>query len=64
MTDQQAPRTERIVLRADKPFLDRLDAVARDRFEGNRSVAVRQAVRELIERYERMSAHTDRERVA
>ena len=53
MTDQQTARTERIVLRADKAFVDRLDAVARARFEGNRSVAVRQAVRELIERYER-----------
>ena len=53
MTDHTTARTERIVLRADKAFIARLDAVARARFEGNRSFTVRQAVLDMIEAHER-----------
>lgn len=45
-------KTERLVLRIDKDLIQRLDRVARDRFEGNRSYAVRKALKELTERYE------------
>lgn len=50
----QAPvtKTERFVFRLDKALIERLDRIAEERYEGNRSYATREAIRELIERYE------------
>lgn len=54
MSQQPAQvKDTRLVLRIDTPFIERMNRIAADRFEGNRSLLVRQALRELIERYER-----------
>ncbi len=43
-------RDERVVVMFDKPFAERVNELATRRFEGNRSLLVRVAVRDLIER--------------
>ena len=54
MSNQLAPtRDSRLVLRIDTPLIERLNRIAAERFEGNRSLLVRQALRELIEKYEK-----------
>ena len=52
-TQTPITKTERFVFRIDKSLIERLDRVAQEQFEGNRSYATREAIRELIERYER-----------
>lgn len=44
-------KTERFVFRIDKALIEELDRVARDQFEGNRSLATREALRDLIAKY-------------
>ncbi len=46
------PKEGRIVLRIDSDFEEQVDRLAFKRFEGNRSMLVRTALRELIERAE------------
>lgn len=54
MSQQPAQvKDTRLVLRIDTPFIERMNRIAAESFEGNRSLLVRQALRELIERYER-----------
>lgn len=50
-------RDGRIVLRVDPELVDAMNAAADDRFEGNRSMLIRQAIREMLDRH----AETDRE---
>ncbi len=53
MQDTVRPVKEiRMVIRVDARFADRIDEMAFERFDGNRSLMVRAAVRELIERAE------------
>ncbi len=51
-TPVRAPKEIRMVVRIDAEFADRLDNVAFRRFDGNRSLLVRQAIRDLLERTE------------
>lgn len=54
MSNQLAPtRDTRLVLRIDTPFIERLNRIAAEKFEGNRSYLVREALRELIEKLEK-----------
>lgn len=52
-TQASITKTERFVFRIDKALIEELDRVARSKFEGNRSLATREALRDLIEKYER-----------
>lgn len=45
-------RDERVVVKFDRPFVERVNDVANRFFEGNRSLLIRTAVRELLERRE------------
>ena len=53
MSNQAPPvKDARLVLRIDAAFIERMNAIAAERYEGNRSYLVREAIRQLIERYE------------
>jgi metal-responsive CopG/Arc/MetJ family transcriptional regulator len=61
MTDtvrRKKKRSERIVIRCDAAFLERVDRVADAEFEQNRSFMARRALEELIARYERKEEET------
>jgi metal-responsive CopG/Arc/MetJ family transcriptional regulator len=53
MIDQHArTKDTRLVLRIDSEFIERLNRIAAERFEGNRSLLVREALRDLVAQYE------------
>ena len=63
MTDMLEIRGDRVVIRCEPRLTARLNRIADTHYEGNRSHAIRQAIRELIERTERLErlAQVERE---
>ncbi len=49
---KQSNRRIPVIVLFERDLIDRSDAVAHQKFEGNRSLLVRTAVRELVERIE------------
>lgn len=54
-----AIRDERVVVKFDRAFVQRVNAIANRFFEGNRSLLIRTAVRELLERKERETEESE-----